>query len=116
MSSEVPTGSDEATVSDYYDYLYEHYLRQIDQTFDLEPITLLWWGFWLALLVGGVGAAVWWQRSTRATSEPYPVESYNGYITEGNGPVGGFLTVFFIGVVIWLLAITVAHLVQGQIY
>ena len=56
------------------------------------------------------------QRTTRQPDEPYPVESYNGYIEEGNGPVGIFLKLFFIGMFISLVIITVMDLLHGQIY
>lgn len=114
--ADVPTGDDSSTISDYYDHLYDHYVSQITQTFDINPITLLWWAFYVFVLVTGVYAATRWQRNTRARREPYPVETYNGYISETNGPVGVFLSLFIVGIVAFLIVITVFHLIQGQIY
>jgi hypothetical protein len=116
LFADVPSGSDGETVREYYDYLYSHYISEMGQTFRFDAAGLLWWGFWVVILVAGIYLATRLQRSTRAPSEPYPVESYNGYITEANGPAGPFLLISIAGVVLWLIIITVYHLVQGQIY
>jgi hypothetical protein len=116
MFSDVPTGNDGAAVSEYYDYLYNHYVSEINQTYQVNPTTLLWWGVFVVILVGSIYLATRLQRATRSRREPYPVESYNGYITEANGPTGPFLMIVFAGIVVWLLLITIFHLVQGQIY
>jgi hypothetical protein len=114
--SQVPTGNSSEVVQQYYDYLYNHYLAQIDQNYYIHWDTLGWFALWLIILVGGFYAYTRGQRTTRATREPYPLESYNGYIQDGNGPVGLFLTIFFTGVVIWLLVTTALNLLRGQIY
>jgi hypothetical protein len=116
MFYDVPTGSDGEAVSEYYDYLYNHYVTEINQTYRVNVTTLLWWGFFVVILVGSIYLATRLQRATRSRGEPYPVESYNGYITETNGPTGPFLMIVFGGIVVWLLGITIFHLVQGQIY
>ena len=114
--NEVPTGNTSDTVRQYYDSLYSHYLDQVVQNYYSHWGTLVWVLFWVVLLAGGFYAYTRWQRTTRMPREPYPVESYDGHIQESNGPVGSFLTLFFIGVVIWLLITTVLNLLYGQIY
>jgi hypothetical protein len=116
MNENVPTGNDTEAISRYYDYLYAHYLEQIRQTDIIHWDTLLWVLFWIVLFAGLLYAYTRWQRSTHAPHEPYPVETYNGYIQEGNGPVGRFLAVFFVVVFLWILATTILSLTRGQIY
>jgi len=114
--NDVPTGNTSKTVQQYYDYLYHHYLDTLTQNYYIHWNTLAWVLLWIVILAGSFYAFTRWQRHTRQNREPYPVESYNGYIQESNGPVGPFLTIFFIGMVIWLLITTVLDLVRGQIY
>ena len=77
---------------------------------------LAWWALFVVVLAGLFLAFTRWQGRTRAHHEPYPVETYDGYISEGNGPVGGFLWVFFAVVVGWLVYVTFQSLAHGQIY
>ncbi|MEZ4664029.1 MAG: hypothetical protein R2911_41375 [Caldilineaceae bacterium] len=114
--NDVPTGNTSETVRQYYDHLYNHYLNTLTQNYYIHWGTLGWVLLWVVILAGGFYAFTRWQRRTRQANEPYPVESYNGYIQESNGPVGPFLTIFFIGMVIWLLITTVLDLTRGQIY
>jgi hypothetical protein len=116
MNGSVPTGGDSATVRQYYDYLYAHYLDGIQQNDVIHWDVLLWVLFWVILLAMLLFAYTRWQRSTHAPHEPYPVETYNGYIQEGNGPVGLFLTIFFVVVFLCILTMTVLNLMRGQIY
>lgn len=116
MNRDVPTGNSGEVVRQYYDYLYSHYLQGITQNYFIHWDVLAWVVLWLIVLAGSFYAFTRWQRRTRAPQEPYPVETYNGYIQEGNGPVGLFLTIFFAGMVLWLLVTTVLDLVRGQIY
>lgn len=116
MNPEVPTGQTGEIVRQYYDYLYSHYLQQISQNYYIHWDTLLWVLLWVFALTAAFYAYTRWQRYTRAHDEPYPVESYNGYIEENNGPVGTFLKLFFIGMFIWLVILTILDLTRGQIY
>lgn len=114
--SDIPTGSDSDTVEKYFDHLYGYYIKQFKFTFRIIPISLFWVLFYLAVLSGFLFFGAMWQRKTRARSEPYPVETYDGYISEGNGPVGRFLWLFFAGIFLWCVGITVMSLTEGQIY
>ena len=116
MEPDVPTGDTGEIVRQYYDYLYSHYLSQYQQNYTVHADTLLWVLFWVFILTAVLYAYTRWQRTTRAADEPYPVESYNGHIQEGNGPIGSFLTLFFIGIFIWLVLVTILNLLNGQIY
>ena len=116
MNRNVPSGNSGEVVRNYYNYLYSHYLQGITQNYFIHWDVLAWWLLWLVVLAGGFYAYTRWQRRTHAPQEPYPVETYNGYIQESNGPVGLFLKLFFAGMVIWLLVTTILDLVRGQIY
>ncbi len=116
MNPDVPTGHTGEIIRDYYNYLYNHYLNQITQKYYIHWDTLLWVALWIFALAAFFYAYTRWQRGTRENKEPYPVESYNGYIEESNGPIGTFLTIFFIGMFIWLVILTVMDLLHGQIY
>ncbi|MFN2200728.1 MAG: hypothetical protein ACK2UO_05950 [Caldilineaceae bacterium] len=116
MNPNVPTGNDSETVRQYFQYLYAHYLSGITQQYYIHWDVIAFVILWIFILVAGFYAYTRWQRYTRASKEPYPVETYNGYIQEGNGPVGLFLRLFFIGMGLWLLATTLHDLLRGQIY
>lgn len=85
----VPTGSDDRTVEAYYDYLYLRTLQQQGQTFEVltQPLLLTYAviGAVILIFVGLVWA--WFGKRTHNSAGLYPVEVYNGYITERNGPV-----------------------------
>lgn len=116
MNPAVPTGDTEETVRQYYNYLYHYWLDRITQNYYIHWDTLAWVVLWLFVLAAGFYAYSRWQRYTHDAKEPYPVESYNGYISETNGGVGLFLTLFFIGMVVWLVVMTILILRNGQLY
>lgn len=112
----VPSGNTSEVVNQYYDYMYGHYLAQATQTYYIHWDVLAWIGFWVFMLAGIFYIYTRYQHSTHFAREPYPLESYNGYISEANGPVGVFLTFFFLIIGGWLLVTTVLNLLRGQIY
>jgi hypothetical protein len=112
----VPTGNTSQVVEQYYDYLYSHYLAQITQTYSIHWDVLAWILFWVVLLAGLFYAYTRYQRYTHFAREPYPLESYNGYVSETNGPVGTFLAIFMTVIVVWLLLTTIYNRTYGQIY
>ena len=116
MNTQVPTGDTGDIVRQYFNYLYTYWLNRISQNYYIHWDTLAWVGLWIVVLAGGFYIYTRWQRYTHMSKEPYPVESYNGYISETNGPVGPFLTLFFIGMFVWLVVMTVLNLLNGQIY
>lgn len=116
MNNDVPSGNTGEIVRQYYEYLYNHYLVQLGQTYKIRPDLLLLVLFWVFILSVFFYAYTRWQRTTQSGEGLYPVESYNGYIQETNGPVGSFLTLFFIGMFVWLLLVTILDILNGQIY
>ncbi|GIV78031.1 MAG: hypothetical protein KatS3mg050_2425 [Litorilinea sp.] len=116
MNPQVPTGHSSEVIRDYYNYMYSYWLDKLDQTYFIHWDTLGWVLLWLFVLAAGFYAYARWQKTTHADQEPYPVETYNGYIQETNGPVGAFLTLFFIGMIIWLVTMTILNIQNGQLY
>jgi hypothetical protein len=111
----VPTGDTPEIVQAYYEYLLAHYINPTAQN-----IATNW--FLVGVVVGWVAIVsglffIYFRRvRNEKPSQLYPVETYNGYISESNGGTGVFLYVFFALVVLWLLYITVSNLTQGQLY
>ncbi|MCA9903791.1 MAG: hypothetical protein KC547_08045 [Anaerolineae bacterium] len=116
MNPSVPTGNSDQIVQQYFHHLYSYYLDRIQQTYYIHWDIVFGVVFWVFVLVALFYFYSRWQRNTSNYKEPYPVESFNGYIQESNGPVGPFLTVFFIAMFLWILAVTILNLVNGQIY
>jgi hypothetical protein len=86
---QVPTGSDDVTVQKYYDYLQLRHLQQQTLTYGVNTVDLV-------IIYGVLGATLlifaaitwaWFTRQKRGTPGLYPVEVYNGYITERGSPV-----------------------------
>ncbi|OGC76670.1 MAG: hypothetical protein A2Z27_04880 [candidate division Zixibacteria bacterium RBG_16_50_21] len=116
MNPEVPTGSTSEIVQQYFNYLYQYWLSKTSQNYYIHWDTLAWVALWIFVLTAGFYAYTRWQRYAHEPKEPYPVESYNGYIQETNGPVGPFLNLFFGAVFIWLVVMTILNLINGQLY
>jgi hypothetical protein len=116
MSDHVPSGSSREAVAEYFRYLYAQHVGEPVQQVGINWTLLAWWAFWVLVLVVVLYAFTTWQQRTRASQELYPVETYDGYISDGNGPVGRFLLLFFAIVAGWLIYTTVRSLTYGQIY
>lgn len=112
----IPTGNTSDIVQQYFNHLYSTYLSSSTQTYYIHWDVVLWVLFWIFMLIFLLYAYTRWQRTSQSEHEPYPVESYNGYIQESNGPIGTFLTIFFIVMFIWLATVTYMSLTHGQIY
>src|SRR3954466_9399386 len=111
----VPTGDTPEVVQAYYQYLLAHYInptaQNIATNWFLVGIVLGW-----VTIVTGLFFVYFRRSRSEKPSRLYPVETYNGYISESNADTGIFLYVFFALVVLWLLYITIGDLTQGQIY
>lgn len=111
----VPTGNTPEIIEQYYQYLLSHYINPVTQ--NITPNVMLEGAvfFWIIIVAGLI--FVYFRRGrNEKPSRLYPVETYNGYISESNADVGGFLWVFFALVVIWLLWITYSNITRGQLY
>jgi hypothetical protein len=89
VTAKVPTGSDDKTVEAYYQYLDLRHLQQQTQAYQVNPQTLIITYGVLGGTILVVFTLTWMWYSKRRTDSAglYPVEVYNGYISERNGPV-----------------------------
>ena len=111
----VPSGNTPEAVQAYYEYLLAHYISPVAQNITtnwlLIGVTLGWVAIVVAL------AFIYFRRvRSEKPGKLYPVETYNGYISESNAGTGLFLYIFFALVILWLLYTTISNLTQGQIY
>ena len=88
----VPTGNDDKTVEAYYDYLQLRHLQQQNQTYTVNSLALLitYSVLGAVLLIFSALVWSWYSRRRRDSAGLYPVEVYNGYIAERNGPVDAY--------------------------
>lgn len=111
----VPTGNTPEIVQQYYEYLLAHYINPVSQNiatnYAIVGATLAW-----VVVLAGLLFVYFRRVRSEKPGRLYPVETYNGYISESNAGVGIFLYLFFALVVLWLLWITVSNLTQGQLY
>jgi hypothetical protein len=111
-----PKGSSDAVVEQYYDYLRLQNYGDLGQT---------WKWSWTHILDAlGFGAAflvvlyffifAWFARRRRG--DLYPVEVYNGYITERNGSVDAFNWAVYALIAIYAVTYIAMSLRFGQLY
>ncbi|HZD60600.1 MAG TPA: hypothetical protein VE439_09145 [Anaerolineae bacterium] len=114
--NKVPTGNDDKAIEAYYNYLAQSRFMTLHQTFIIAAPSLGWTygviGAFLILFF--FFAYVWYARHAR--SDLYPVESYNGYITERSGPVDSLNWAFYAIVGSFMLYYMVIQIVYGQLY
>ena len=112
----VPTGSDDATVRQYYNYLNLRVLNGYHEMYGVSGF-FLGWGLGAAaalLIVLYLFVFAWYAR--QRTQDLYPVEVYNGYITERAGPVDAFNYVLYAILAGLMVAYTVWNIIYGQMY
>lgn len=111
----VPTGNTPEIVQQYYEYLLAHYISPVAQNTGTNWIIIGVTLGWVGIVTGAI--FIYFRRvRSEKPSKLYPVETYNGYISESNAGTGIFLYIFFALVVLWLLYITISNLTQGQLY
>lgn len=112
----VPTGSDDATVRQYYHYLNLRVLGGYHEMYGVNPFFLSWgFGAAVAILIVLYFFVFSWYARQR-TQDLYPVEVYNGYITERAGPVDAFNYVLYAILAGLMVAYTVWNIIYGQMY
>jgi hypothetical protein len=111
----VPTGDTPEIVQAYYEYLLAHYVNPTAQNIVTNWLLVSVTLGWVAIVAGLI--LIYFRRvRSEKPSKLYPVETYNGYISESNATTGAFLYIFFALVILWLLWVTVSNLTQGQLY
>ncbi len=114
--TDVPTGSDDEAVEAYYDYLNYRHLDELNQTYLFDPlgITTIYGILGGILVISYFFAFAWHARMSRG--DLYPVEVFNGYLSERGGPVDPFNWAVYAILIAYMVYYTVVHLIFGQYY
>jgi hypothetical protein len=115
-TSIVPTGSDDLSVQAYYDYLNQQHLMSLKEAYIYD-----WQGFLttyllIAVVLIAFYAFVYAWYARRRKADLYPVEVYNGYLTERGGPVDPFNYATWAILGIYMVYYVVIQLIYGQLY
>jgi hypothetical protein len=113
----VPTGADDVSVNAFFAYNNLRHVSSLQETYFIDP-----YYFGTMYLVIGVVLIVsyfltysWYSR-LRRHGDLYPVEVYNGYLTERGGPIDTFNWVVWAIVLTYMAYYTVINLMFGQYY
>jgi hypothetical protein len=112
----VPRGSTDAEAKAYFDYLQLQAYGGLHETYSINIVTVIeFYG------VGGIVLVTtyffmfaWYARLNR--DDLYPVEVYNGYVTERGGPVDPFNWAVWAIMVIYAIAYIAISITYGQLY
>lgn len=115
-TTNVPTGSDDASVKAYYDYLNLEHASSLKETYHFN-----WQNFFVTYAVIAAAlislyffAFAWYSR--RRSGDLYPVEVFNGLLTERAGPIDAFNYAVWGILGIYMVWYIVIQLIYGQIY
>jgi hypothetical protein len=112
----VPSGSSDSQVQAYYNYLHNWNLAGLKETYLFSPAMLTWiyMGIGMLLIIFIYMTNAWYARHRQG--DLYPVEVYNGYITERGGKVDYFNWAVYIILGSFMLYYATTNLIYGQIY
>ena len=115
-TTKVPTGSDDASVSAYYDYLNLEHAGSLKETyhFNWQNFIVTYAMIAAALISLYFFAFAWYSR--RRSEDLYPVEAFNGLLTERAGPIDAFNYAVWSILGIYMIWYIVIQLMYGQIY
>jgi hypothetical protein len=113
----IPTGSDDVTVKQYYEYNALRHLGSMEEQYFVDPYYegTMYLAIGVVLLVSYFLAFVWYAK-TRNQGDLYPVEVYNAYLTERNGPIDMFNWVTWAVLLSYMAYYTVINLMFAQYY
>jgi hypothetical protein len=115
-TTKVPTGSDDASVRAYYDYLNLEHASTLKETyhFNWQNFMVVYALIAAALVSLYFFAFAWYAK--RRSGDLYPVEVYNGLLTERAGPIDAFNYAVWAILGIYMVWYLVLQLIYGQIY
>jgi hypothetical protein len=113
----VPTGADDKAVSAFFDYNQLRHLASLQETYFVDPYYL----GTMYLIIGVIlvtfyALSLSWFSRQRRKGDLYPVEVYNGYITERSGPVDWMNWLLYAVLLCYMVTYTVVNLIGGQYY
>jgi hypothetical protein len=111
-----PSGSSDVVVERYFEYLNLQSVGNLTESYFPNWVGLIeafgYGAVFLIILYFFVYA--WFAR--RRTGDLYPVEVYNGYITERGGPVDPFNWATYTILVSYMVYYSVVNILYGQMY
>lgn len=112
----VPTGSSDAEVQAYYNYLHNWSLMDLGEKYFWSPAMLSWayLGVGMLIIIFIFLTNAWHARQIKG--DLYPVEVYNGYISERGGKVDYFNWAVYAIIGSFMLYYAATNLIYGQIY
>ena len=111
-----PSGSDDVAVEAYYDYLNIRHFNQQNETYFLDPVDFITiYGILAGILIIFYFLMMAWY-ARRSKGDLYPVEVYNGYLSERGGPVDSFNWAVYAILAAFMIYYVVVHLIYGQYY
>ncbi len=125
----IPSGNNTGVETRYFNYLWQVYLhsgqhQEVNIQWSDEMLIVIWTVV-LALLAYLLTNGAYQEQNKRgAATDPsgpliqdlYPVEAYNGVITERNGAVDYFNWTLYAIVLAWGLGIMIFQIIFGQVY
>jgi hypothetical protein len=113
----VPTGADDKSVTAFFDYNQLRHLASLQETYFVDPYYLgtMYLIIGVILLAFYMVSLSWFSRQ-RSRGDLYPVEVYNGYLTERSGPIDKLSWVMWAVLLSYMIVYTVVNLIGGQYY
>jgi hypothetical protein len=113
---QVPKGSTDQEAQDYFNYLQLQAYGGVRETYRVNVVTFLEFYGVAGIVVGVLYLFMftWYARLRR--DDLYPVEVYNGYITERGGPIDPFNWAVWSIMLIYAIAYIAVSLMYGQLY
>jgi hypothetical protein len=112
----VPTGSDDKSVQDFYNYNQLRELIKVNETYVFDTETFLtYYGLIAVGLISFYFLTFSWYSRLK-TGDLYPAEVYNGYIAERGGPVDAFNWATYAIIVSYMVYYTFVMVTYGQLY
>jgi hypothetical protein len=113
----VPTGADDKAVNAFYDYDQLRHVASLSETYFMDPyyLTTMYLVFGV-VIVCFYGLTYAWLARHQSRGDLYPVETYNAYLTERNGPIDAFNWILWAILLSYMVVYTVVNLIGGQYY
>ena len=112
-----PTGSSDRVVSAYYDYLQKMTYATLPEQYHLDIPSLLIMYAVLGINIGGIYVfVIGWYYSRLRKNDLYPVEVYNGLISERAGPFDILNYYLWTLMGLYIVVYIVINLIFAQLY
>jgi hypothetical protein len=113
----VPTGADDKAVNAFFAYNQLRHIASLQETYFLDPYYLgtMYLVIGVVLIIFYALSITWFSRR-RTQGDLYPVEVYNGYITERAGPIDVLNYLVYAILLCYMVTYTIINLIGGQYY